>query len=105
MMRSYQSVAALIAGIVLITFFGLRMIISSNGNGTLNSYELSEIVDYYMVDYDDELIYNTILDSETEIDIQPLKEYSEEIMEYLEDEGIDYSLLIVQYPKPIRAIS
>jgi len=92
--RPHLDLAALIAGIALVTWFGYHQLIVNNQNVTLDSYELSTIVDYYLHDYDEDLLISTLIESGEETSLSPLEDNSDEIMDYLTVDGIDYSLLI-----------
>jgi hypothetical protein len=92
--KPYLSLAALIAGIALVAWFGYHQFNVNSRNNTFNSYELSTIVDYYLHDYDEDLLISTLIESGEETNLSPLEDYSDEIMDYLTVDGIDYSLLI-----------
>jgi len=92
--RPRMSYAAVIAGIILVTFFGLRQIFLMNGPESIDNFELAEIVDFYLVEYDDALLYESVAELPEDEVANPLEENSDEILEYLTAEGIDYSLLI-----------
>lgn len=92
--RPHLGLAALIAGIALVTWFGYHQFIVNNQNVTLDSYELSTIVDYYLHDYDEDLLISTLMERGEESRLSPLEDNSDEIMDYLTVDGIDYSLLI-----------
>jgi hypothetical protein len=92
--RPYLSVAAIIAGIVLITWFAYHQVNVSNRNVSLDNYELSDIVDYYLNDYDEDILISTLTENGDVNGMAPLENYSDEIMDYLNADGIDYSLLI-----------
>jgi hypothetical protein len=94
LVRPRLSYAALIAGLLMISFFAARQILQSNRQLSLDNYELAEIVDYYLIDYDEELLYETLSELPEEEIINPLQENSDEIFDYLDAEDIDYSLLI-----------
>ncbi len=93
-LRPRMSYAAIIAGFLVISFFASRQIIQSSRELSLDNFELAEIVDYYLVDYDEELLYESLSELPEEEVINPLEKNSDEIFEYLDTDGIDYSLLI-----------
>jgi len=93
-LRPRMSYAAIIAGFLVISFFASRQIIQSNRQLSLDSFELAELVDYYLVDYDEELLYENLSQLPEEDVSNPLEENSDEILEFLDADGIDYSLLI-----------
>jgi len=88
------SMAAIITGALLITWFGYRQVTLNDQNGTLDNFELSDIVDYYLPDYDEDLLMSTIIETGDEAGLKPLESYSDDIYDYLNVDGIDYSLLI-----------
>ena len=94
LVRPRLSYAAVIAGFLMISFFAARQILQSNQQQTLNSSELAEIMDYYLIDYDDELLYETLSELPEEQVINPLQEDPDEIFDYLDAEDIDYSLFL-----------
>ena len=68
--------------------------ISDKQNRQLNNTELSDIVDYCLHDYDEDLLISTVIETGEVNGIVPLEGFSEEIMDFLSVDGIDYSLLI-----------
>jgi len=92
--RPRMSYAAIIAGFLMISYFAFRQIVQSNRQLSMDYVELAEIVDYYLVDFDEDMLYETLSELPEEEVISPLKDNSDEIFEYLNADGIDYSLLI-----------
>ena len=93
MVRPAMGYAALVAAFLIIAFFAFRQM-SPTGRQDLSDADLSEIVDYFLVDYDEELLYQTISDLHDSLEITPLSDQSDEILEYLAVDGVDYALLI-----------
>jgi hypothetical protein len=98
-LRPQLGLAAMIAGVLLLTWFGYRQFVYENQDGVIqesviDNYELSSIVDYYLHDYDEELLITTIVETGAETGMVTLEGYSDEIMDFLTVDGIDYSLLI-----------
>lgn len=94
MVRPAMGYAALVAGFLIIAFFAVRQITGPGQHDLPDTPELAEMVDYYLVDYDEELLYETLSDLQDVQELTPLADQSDEIFDYLSVDGVDDVLLI-----------
>lgn len=100
--RTYQlirprlAVAAIIIGFMIISYTGIKIILNERGaEPTL--MEIANVLDDYVYEIDDELLISTIVEEEIEIDWINGGYESDDIMDYLMEEEIDYASLINDY--------
>jgi len=98
-LRPALMLAAAMTGLVIISYAGLRMLLPEKGADT--GIEYAEISDYNLYGIDEATIINFLTEEETEELLPEQTEgddnESEEIVNYLLDNNIDYSTLLEQF--------
>ncbi len=102
MSRTYQlirpqlAMAAIIIGFVAISYTGIRIILNDRTTEP-SVMEIAYALDGYLYDMDDELLITTIIDEEIEIEWINGGYGSDDIMDYLMEEELDFTNLIDEF--------
>lgn len=96
LVRPQLALAAAIAAFVVIGYTTVKLIMNDNGT-TNNVVEIADVINYYIDDFDDELLIST-LSEEDGIDWLNTSMENDDILDYLSEENnIDYVELVDIY--------
>ncbi len=90
--RPQLALAAMFIGLIAVGYAGFR-ILSNNGNG-LGGDELVEAIEYFGYDFDDEMLISAIIESDIDLSPGPFETQTDEIIQYLSEDEIDFSGLL-----------
>ena len=96
LIRPQLAMAAIIIGFVVISYTGIRIILNDRITEP-SIMEIAYALDDYLYDMDDELLISTIIEEEIEIGWINGGYESDDIMDYLMEEEIDYTNLIDEF--------
>ena len=96
LIRPQLAMAAIIIGFVAISYTGIRIILNDR-TAEPTIMELAEFLDDYLYDMDDEFLISTLVEEEIDIDWINGGYESEDIMDYLMEEEMDYTDLIDEF--------
>ncbi len=95
--RPKLALAAVIIGFLVIGYMGLKLLLPGENGKTENITQITEMIDYYLYEYDEELIINAVLELEEEIILPADNGSLDEIYDYLSNDDFDYSVLMNEY--------
>lgn len=96
LVRPQLALAAAIAALAVIGYFSVRMIMNESTQ-TNNDVEITDVIDYYFDDFDDDIIISTLVE-ENNINWLNTSMENDDILDYLSEENnIDYTELIDFY--------
>lgn len=90
--RPKLTLAFLIVGFILIAYVSFKLFLSDNLKTELSANDIAEIIEYNAYDFDENLFIEAL--EETDFEIIEDAEYTNEIIDYLIEENIDYLTLI-----------
>ena len=96
LIRPQLAMAAIIIGFVAISYTGIRIILNDRTTEP-TIMEIAYALDDYLYDMDDELLISTIIEEDIEIDWINGGYESDDIMDYLMEEEMDYTSLIDEF--------
>ena len=96
LIRPQLAMAAIIIGFVAISYTGIRIILNDRATEP-TIMEIAYALDDYLYDMDDELLISTIIEEDIEIDWINGGYESDDIMDYLMEEEMDYTNLIDEF--------
>ena len=92
--RSRMAIAAMFIGLLAVGYGGFRILSGSGADLFLSADEKIEAIEYFGYDLDDELLIAAILDSDIEFTQTTEPSESDELIQYLSEEEIDFSKLL-----------
>ena len=95
--RRALAMAAMFIGLVTVGYFGLRMILSNENANMLTGEELDAAIEYFGYEFDDEMLVAAMVESEMVLGLQDVDSETDAIIEYLSDEDIDITELLMDY--------
>jgi hypothetical protein len=96
LIRPQLAVAAIIIGIIAISYTGIRIILNEK-TAEPSVIEIADVINDFLYDMDDELLITTLVEEDIEVGWINGGYESEDIMDYLMDEETDYTNLINEY--------
>ena len=96
LIRPQLAMAAIIIGFVAISYTGMRIILNDR-SAEPTIMELADVLDDYLYDMDDELLISLLVEEEIDIDWINGGYESDDIMDYLMEEEMDYVDLIDEF--------
>jgi hypothetical protein len=91
MLRPRLAYAAMIAVLITVGFLGMRYLMFNNTINSLSADEIENAIEYFGYEFEDEMLITALVES----DIEYYPDFSEietdQIIEYLADEYIDFS--------------
>ncbi len=96
LIRPQLAIAAIIIGIMAISYTGIRIMLNERTTEP-SMMEIAYALDNYLYDINDDLLINTILDEDIEIEWINGGYESDDIMDYLIEEEIDYTNLVDEF--------
>jgi len=96
LIRPQLAIAAIIIGFVAISYTGIRIILNDN-TAEPTIMEIADVLDDYLYDMDDEFLISMLVEEEIDIDWINGGYESEDIMDYLMEEEMDYTDLIDEF--------
>jgi len=97
MVRTRLAYAATIIVLVTMGYFGMKFIAGNHSVNGLTADDIAYVIEYYAYDFDNEMFLSTLDESDlyyyaTETDAE-----TEQFIEYLSDDYIDFSLIMTEY--------
>lgn len=93
--RPQLALAAMIIGFVIIGYAGLKLILNNKNEKNVN--EITEIINYYIYEFDEDLFIDAVLESDKELIYTADNGALEELYNYLYEDDIDLSVLLNDY--------
>ena len=90
--RPQLALAAMFVGLIAVGYAGFRML-SNNGNG-MSGDELVEAIEYLDYVFDDDMLISAIIESDIELSPVSFDSQTDEIIQYLSEDEIDFSELL-----------
>jgi hypothetical protein len=95
--RRTLALAAMFIGLVTVGYFGLRMILNGRDARMLSGEEVTTAIEYYGYQFDDDMLIAAIIESDIDLDPQDVDNETDAIIEFLSDEEIDFSEILIDY--------
>ena len=94
MIRPRLAYAAMIAVLLTIGILGVKTLFFNNTQNSLSADEIENAIEYFGYEFEDEMLISALVDSDTEYFPEYSEAESEQIIEYLADEYIDFREII-----------
>lgn len=91
--RTWMARAAIFIGLIAIGITGMRILGDRSGTIRLSETEITEAIEHFAWDVDDDLLASMVIDSEISL-LEETDEGTVEIIQYLSEDEIDLSTLI-----------
>jgi hypothetical protein len=95
--RRTLALAAMFIGLVTVGYFGLRMILNGRDARMLSGEEVTTAIEYYGYQFDDDMLIAAIIESDIDLGPQDVDNETDEIIEFLSDEEIDFNEILIDY--------
>ena len=92
--RPRLAIAAMFAGMIAVGYAGFRIISNRENSSFLSNKEFNETLEYLVYDINEDMLISAILESSTILDAETIESETDEIIEYLSEEKIDFSELL-----------
>ena len=92
--HSKLAIAAMFIGFLALGYAGIRILLN-NGNSDFVSEDLIiETIEYFSYELDNELLASAVIDSDIPLDLESEDSQTEELIQYLSEDDIDFSYLL-----------
>ena len=91
------AMAAMFIGLIAVGYAGFRVLSDRGNSAYLRGEELGEAIEYLAYDLDEDILLTTILESDLPLSSQSANTRTEDIIQYLSEEDINFNDLIDEY--------
>jgi len=93
-LRPQLAIAAMFVGMIAVGYAGFRILSNGENNYLMSNEEFAETVEYLAYDIDEDMLITAVMESGTILDSEPAEPETDEIIEYLSEEKIDFIKLL-----------
>ena len=97
LVRPRLAYAAMIIVLIAVGYLGIKIIANNSSVNGLTADEIADAIEYYAYDFDDEMLISTIVESDMELFTEETDEETEQFIEYLSEDYIDFTDIMIDY--------
>ena len=97
LVRPRLAYAAMIIVLIAVGYLGIKIIANNSSVNGLTADEIADAIEYYAYDFDDEMLISTIVESDMELFTEETDEETEQFIEYLSEDYIDFADIMIDY--------
>ena len=95
--RPQLAIAAMFVGMIAVGYAGFSILSNRENSSFLSNEEFAETLEYLAYDIDEDMLITAVMESGTILDTEPAEPETDELIEYLSEEKIDFSELLNNY--------
>ena len=97
LVRPRLAYVAMIIVLIAVGYLGIKIIANNSSVNGLTADEIADAIEYYAYDFDDEMLISTIVESDMELFTEETDEETEQFIEYLSEDYIDFTDIMIDY--------
>ena len=95
--RPKLAMAAMFIGILALGYAGIRILLDNGNSNYMSEDEIVETIEYFSYELDNGLLASVVIESDIDLDIVPEDSQTDELIQYLAEDDIDFSNLMNDY--------